>query len=897
MLASSTPGERCFSQPAAVQLDAFYRALWQNSDICMYALDVVDKTTFRYAAFNDAIVSALSGKSSILGQMPIAQLVGRSLDECLIREVADRYRQHYSRCLEQRSAIAFEKSFSTRRYSDRSDYQYSEYQYSEQYLDRYPEQYLNRSKPDWPGYICWRLTVYPLMDKTETVAQLLVMVTDITAQKRSEEALSSTRQVWQQVIDTVPSAIFWKDRQSRYLGCNRGFLKIAGLETVADILGKDDYDMVWKPEEAEWFRECDRRVIDSNQPELNIIEPQLQAGGRQAWVRTSKVPLHNEQGEVTGVLGVVEDITDRKETKDREDRLLAILEATPDIVGITDALGNHHYLNRAGKEIFGVSLEETKSFHISRITHPDVADRLTKEALPTAMKKGIWHGESLVRDSMGNSIPVSQVLICHRAEDGCVAYFSSIMRDISDRKAAEAVLKETAERQEVLNSITSQVRNSLDIDTVIGTALIAIHQGLKLDYSGFAWIYLGDELSWKIVQALDESDRAIAYGEGPSDRLGPDLNQLAKLTISQIDDAERCEDLAYQDFLNRLGIKSEILVPFQADEQKVGVIIGHHVHQPHCWNEEELELLVAVSDQLAIAISQADLYAQSCRQSQEVARTLEQLQKTQAQIIQAEKMSSLGQMVAGVAHEINNPVNFIYGNIDPAQEYIKDLLGVVDLYRKTYPDAPPELQAEIEAVDLEFIQADLPKLLESMAVGTNRIREIVLSLRNFSRLDEAAVKTVDLHEGIDSTLVILSHKLKGNSKNKAIELEKRYGEMPEVGCYPSQLNQVFMNILANALDALEEHASPKICISTERQNDFAIIRIADNGPGIPIEVQPQILDPFFTTKPVGKGTGMGMSISYQIITEKHGGKLSFTSEVGKGTEFVIEIPLEQPDIE
>lgn len=725
----------------------------------------------------------------------------------------------------------------------------------------------------------------------------IYLLVDIVNLSSVNAAPLDAHQVWQQVIDTIPSAIFWKDRASRYLGCNREFLDIAGLETVADIVGKDDYDMIWKREEAEWFRECDRRVMESNQPELNIEEPQLQAGGRQAWLRTDKVPLHNHSGEVVGVLGVVEDITDRKETKQKQDRLLAILEATPDIVGITDALGNHHYLNRAGQKTFNVDPDDARAFHLSDVSHPDVANKLTTEALPTAMEKGIWHGESLIRNYRGEAIPVSLVIICHRTEEGAVAYFSLIMRDISDRKAAEAVLKETAERQAVLNSITSQVRNSLDIDTVIGTTLIAIHQGLKLDYSGFAWIHLDEGMRWEIVQALDESDRAIAYGDGPSDMLGPDLNQLAQLIVSQVNNVEHCQDPIYRDFLVRLGIKSEILVPFHAGGHRIGVIVAHHVRQPHTWNEEEVELLEAVSAQLAIAISQADLYAQSCRQSQEVARTLEQLKKTQAQIIQAEKMSSLGQMVAGVAHEINNPVNFIHGNVEPAQAYINDLLGIIDLYGKTYPNPTSEIAEELEAVDLEFVQEDLPKLLESMAVGTERIREIVLSLRNFSRLDEAAVKTVDLHEGIDSTLVILSHKLKSNEKNKVVELEKHYGEVPRVDCYPSQLNQVFMNILSNALDALDQHEAPKITVATEQVGESAIIRIADNGPGIPTEIQPQILDPFFTTKPVGKGTGMGMSISYQIITEKHGGQLTFTSEVGKGTEFVIEIPLSQPDID
>ena len=862
MLASSVSGERKSVPPNSLAESfhsAFHRALWQGTQ-GMYLLDATG-LDFRYQSFNSALRSALEGDRSILGNGPLSDIVNQRVSDCLAPDAADWANQHYRRCVRSRDNITFEENLEG---------------------------------------CCWQLVVHPLVDMVGDVNQLLVIATDITDRQEGAATAQDTHRVWQQVIDSLPSAIFWKDRESRYLGCNQGFLDIAGTGSVAEMIGKNDYEMVWKKEESDWFIACDRRVMDADAPELNIVEPQLQSGGRQAWLRTDKVPLHNQTGEVIGVLGVIEDITDRKEVEDKQARLLAILEATPDIIGITDALGNHHYLNRAGQETFSISPADTKLFHLSDITHPDMASKLTTEALPTAMEKGIWHGESLIRDYQGRDIPVSQVLICHKAEDGAVAYFSSIMRDISDRKEAEAILKETAERQAVLNSITSQVRNSLDIDTVIGTTLIAIHQGLKLDYSGFAWIHLKendeDEMRWEIVQALDESDRAIAYGESPLDLLGPDLNQLAQLVVSQVDDVDCCEDSAHRDFLDCMGIKAEILVPFRADELRIGVIIGQHVHQTHAWNEEEVELLAAVTDQLAIAISQADLYAQSCRQSQEVAQTLEQLQKTQAQIIQAEKMSSLGQMVAGVAHEINNPVNFIHGNIEPAQDYITDLLGIIELYCKTYPETTPEIQAELEAVDLEFVQADLPKLLESMAVGTDRIREIVLSLRNFSRLDEAAAKTVDLNDGINSTLVILSHRLKGNAKNRIIEVEKQYGDMPKVDCYPSQLNQVFMNILANAVDALDEHEEPKITVLTEQQGDRAIIRIADNGSGIPLEIQPQILDPFFTTKPVGKGTGMGMSISYQIVTEKHGGSLSFTSEVGKGTEFIIAIPLHQPEV-
>jgi signal transduction histidine kinase len=255
-------------------------------------------------------------------------------------------------------------------------------------------------------------------------------------------------------------------------------------------------------------------------------------------------------------------------------------------------------------------------------------------------------------------------------------------------------------------------------------------------------------------------------------------------------------------------------------------------------------------------------------------------------------MSSLGQMVAGVAHEINNPVNFIHGNLQPARDYTQSLLDLIELYQKTY-EPTAEIAAALENTELDFVREDLPKLLSSMTMGTERIREIVLSLRNFSRLDESAIKTVDLHEGIDSTLVILSHRLKASDRTQGVKVVKHYASLPLVDCYPSQLNQVLINILANALDALEDHPQPQITLTTETRLHQAIIRIADNGPGIPPEIQSQILDPFFTTKPVGKGTGMGMSISYQIITEKHGGELTFTSVAGQGTEFMIAVPIRQ----
>jgi two-component system NtrC family sensor kinase len=294
------------------------------------------------------------------------------------------------------------------------------------------------------------------------------------------------------------------------------------------------------------------------------------------------------------------------------------------------------------------------------------------------------------------------------------------------------------------------------------------------------------------------------------------------------------------------------------------------------------------------------------QQAEQLKKALIDLQSTQSQLIQAEKMSSLGQLVAGVAHEINNPVNFIHGNLAHIKGYTEDLLSLIGLYQQGLAPTDSQVLTYIKDIDLDFILQDIPDVLESMKIGTDRIRQIVLTLRNFSRLDESEMKPVDIREGIDSTLLILKSRLKGYGDMTDIEIIKNYGEVPPVDCYAGQLNQVFMNVISNAIDALRERDRSRepedmledpstITITTRivEQGDYsrAVISIKDNGAGIPDDIKNRLFDPFFTTKQVGSGTGLGLSISYQIITEKHGGQLSCVSTPGQGAEFIIEIPL------
>lgn len=474
-----------------------------------------------------------------------------------------------------------------------------------------------------------------------------------------------------------------------------------------------------------------------------------------------------------------------------------------------------------------------------------------------------------------------------------------------------------AQREKLVNQITTQTRQSFELEAILTQAIAQLMEGLQADR---CLVHLVEDISdtrgMGIGEPLAPTEQTALRRQHlyevcrspfpPSiddfDTHGPItqwvIQHRQQVVITDVSQDERIgpNNEEYQ----KAHLKSSLVVPVQANGTLHAILYLNQCSHVRYWSSNDQKLAQAVADQLAISIQQAHLYAQTQRQAiesatqaQHLAAAMQELQLTQAQLIQSEKLSSLGQMVAGIAHEINNPIGFIYSNIPYVERYIHDLVQLLEAYQAEYTSPSPALKHLAEEVDLPFLVQDLFKILGSMQSGSDRIRQIVLSLRNFSRLDEANCKEVDLHEGLESTLTLLQGKTEG------VQIIRQYGELPLVECYPRLLNQVFMSLLTNALEALQSTSNPmkRMTIRTHllvdqlTGNHRVRIAIADNGPGISSNVQAKMFDPFFTTKEIGQGKGLGLAMSYQIIANQHQGRLTCVSEPNQGAEFTIEIPI------
>ncbi|MBE9094010.1 PAS domain S-box protein [Tychonema sp. LEGE 07203] len=699
--------------------------------------------------------------------------------------------------------------------------------------------------------------------------------------KQRTAQLMQTEERWQLALKGNNDGIWDWNLQTGEIFLSDRFKEITGYELSQNIDYFDEWNSGTHPDDLDLVMQAFQDHLDRKTPHY-MVEYRLWCyNSSYKWILSRGQALWDENEKAIRIVGSITDITERKEAEEalrlseaRFQKLSANLPGTIyQCLLRPDGSVSFPYMSPASREMFEVEAEAVlqNSALLVDLVHPDDSPNYYESIGVSAQTLQPWQWEGRlvlpsgkIRWFQTNSRPEAK-------ENGDILW-DGITIDVTDRKQAELALQESQQFVQKIANATPGILYLYDLEeqrniytnSSVGKLLGYSFEEIKAMGSSLMPLLIHPE---DLPQVLEHHSSFAGSEDGE---------------IREIEYRMRAANGEWFWMQTRDTIFS------RNAEGQPQVIIG-------------FALDITTRKQAEEALRQSE--ARERERAGELESALQSLRSTQAQLVQTEKMSSLGQLVAGIAHEINNPVNFIHANINYLKEYTQQLLGLVSLYEQEYPEPNAKIVDRIQEIDLDFMAEDLRKLVGSMQVGTDRIRQIVLSLRNFSRLDESGMKSVDIHAGIDSTLLILQHRLKSHDRRAEIEVIKEFGKLPLVECYASQLNQVFMNIIVNGIDAIEERYS-KLSVSEAEENpgriaictgvtpeNTVMVEISDNGTGIPDEIVDRIFNPFFTTKAVGKGTGLGMSIAHSIVVEKHKGKIECSSQMGRGTTFKIQIPI------